>query len=730
MKFETSLFRSRAARRILFLLVLCALFPIAILALASFSPVQITFPQAILLTISVVLLLGIRQIRGSLVPLEELKRGTRRIAGQDFDTRVNVTSGDEFEELGTSFNAMADRLGKQFRTMEIMDEIGTAVLSATDTVKIIDTVIKRIPDLYPGVKVSVTVIPLDQRLAGMCYLPPTAESGPPKVEEIKLSPVEIDGFRWDPRPITVDVGDDLPSYVAPLAARGPSGFLVVPLLDKSELVGFLVLGQNHGAEVGSDDFDQLRRVAGQVTVALSTARLMEKAWSLAYVDPLTHLPNRLLMKDRLRQALLRANRMKQRVAICFLDLDHFKRINDTLGHDFGDQLLQEVSQRMLECLRKTDSITRPTVVHAQAHVARLGGDEFTILLSDLHEAEGAEKAVRRILGAIRKPFRINERELFISGSMGIAIYPEDGSDLDTLLKNADTEMYHAKEAGRNNFQFYSKSMSAAAAERLSLESSLRRAVDRDELLLLYQPVVDLNTGEIVAAEALLRWRHPELGILSPAKFIPVAEESGLIVPIGEWVLQAACLQARAWATEGFQPIRIAVNLSGRQFKEHRLIDSVRRALQQAGAEPESLELEITESLLMHSEPETLSTLQQMKEMGLGLSIDDFGTGYSSLSYLKNFPVDRLKIDRSFVKGIPGQERDVALMSAIIAMAHNLNLKVVAEGVETEDQLAFLCERGCDEMQGYLFSKPIEAEALRQQLREGRRLALHASSDRT
>ncbi|MCZ6679061.1 MAG: EAL domain-containing protein [Candidatus Poribacteria bacterium] len=418
---------------------------------------------------------------------------------------------------------------------------------------------------------------------------------------------------------------------------------------------------------------------------------------LARYDSLTGLANRALFMDRLPPALARANRANQMVALMFLDLDRFKTVNDTLGHDVGDLLLQAVAERLKGCLRQMDT------------VARLGGDEFTLILEGLSHAEDAVTVAEKILQVMAPPFILKNHEVFVSPSIGITIYPHDGDNIEDLMKSADTAMYHAKEGGRNTYQFYTKDMNLHTVDRLTLESDLRRAVEREEFLLHYQPQFSLNTGEVTGVEALIRWHHPERGLVAPSQFIPLAEETGLIIPIGEWVLRAACVQNKAWQAAGFPPVRVAINLSARQFWDKRLFETVAEVLEDTGLNPRYLGLEITEGSAMQDVDYTISASQMLKEIGVQLSVDDFGTGYSSLSYLKRFPIDMLKIDRSFVMDIPADSDDVAITTAIIALAHSLGLKVIAEGVETEDQLQFLRSLQCDEAQGFLFSRPLPAE---------------------
>jgi diguanylate cyclase (GGDEF)-like protein/PAS domain S-box-containing protein len=432
---------------------------------------------------------------------------------------------------------------------------------------------------------------------------------------------------------------------------------------------------------------------------------------LAYFDSLTKLPNRSRLHEQLEDVLSHAKVNRRLAATLFLGLDQFKRINDTLGYLVGDMLLNEVAQRVNDCVRSSDFIARVPDGESDGDVARLGGDEFSILLCDIKDVQDASHTAKRILTALSQPFMLEQQEVYITASIGIAVAPFDGDEVRTLLKHADTAMHYAKSRGGNNYQFYSQSMSVAAVRQLTLENKLRKAIERDELLLHYQPQLDLQTGELIGMEALVRWQNPEMGLVSPADFIPVAEQTGLIVPIGEWVLHTACVQCKAMHNAGFPPFRVSVNLSSRQFREQGLCKNIEEALRATGLEPNFLELELTESLVMHDVKETIETLRALKEMGIRLAVDDFGTGYSSLSYLKRFPLDILKIDRSFVKDITTDPDSAAIAKAIIAMARSLNLSVTAEGVEEEAQLDFLRRQGCHAMQGFFLSKPLPAPEL-------------------
>jgi diguanylate cyclase (GGDEF)-like protein len=451
-------------------------------------------------------------------------------------------------------------------------------------------------------------------------------------------------------------------------------------------------------------------VLGLVRDISERKRTEEQIRRLAYCDSLTGIPNRQAFLETLERELQRSASEQRKFAILFMDLDSFKRINDTLGHNVGDQLLRIVSERLHETIRPGDHVAQ-----LQSSLARLGGDEFTILIPDLDRAEDALNVAHRVKDAMRRPFLLEGHEIFVTASIGISLYPEDGEDCNSLLKYADTAMYHAKNCGKNNAKLYSSSLTMQIMSHVKLEVGLRKALQNDELYLLYQPQVDVPSAQIVGVEALVRWRHPEHGVIPPTDFIPLAEETGLIVPIGEWVLRTACLQARAWQRQCSRPIRMAVNLSARQFKDENLAQIVLAVLSDTGLEPRLLELELTEGALMDDALATLATLEQLRGIGVFLSIDDFGTGYSSMNYLKRFDVRALKIDKTFISGLPQDSENAAITRAIIAMAHGLKMIVVAEGVETDEQLSLLRQFGCDMAQGYFLGRPSSQESITEML---------------
>ncbi|HEY7612986.1 MAG TPA: EAL domain-containing protein [Gemmatimonadales bacterium] len=685
------------------------------------GPVQ-RFTQALIIIVlvstSVVLILSSHRIRRSLAPLRELQEGTRRIAGRDFGSRVAIRSRDEFEELGASFNAMAAQLDRQFQALATAAEIDRAVLSTTSAGEIVGTLLDRLPDVYPCAAVSVTLMKPD----GSKSLPTMARDcvrGSRTQVRVDLRADDVQELLDGPgaKIVLPADADHLPSFLVPLAEPGRAYF-VLPLRYQQQLVGVIAVAEQPETAPEPDARVQLRRLADQAAVALANAQMLEQVRTLAYYDSLTGLPNRLTYKDRLAKALEEANQVGTLVAALFIDLDHFSRINDTLGHEAGDHLLQQVAGRLRASCREREDEVGSARDALDPEVARLGGDEFTVLMPGLEDPEDAGKLARRILSSLAHPFRLGGREIFVNASIGIAVHPDDGKDIETLLMHADTAMYKAKEQGGNSYQTYSRSMNATALQRLTLENALRRALEREEFEVHYQPIVDAASGTPTAAEALVRWRHPDLGLLLPSEFIPLAEENGLIVPIGEWVMRRACTQNLEWQAAGLAPIRVVVNLSSRQLTRG-MVESVGRMIRETGLDPRCLGLELTETVLVNHQKEGADTLHSLRAMGLHLSVDDFGTGYSSFSYLKHFPLDTLKIDRAFIRDITTDPDDAAISTAIIALGHALGLTVTAEGVETADHVELLRKQGCDHMQGYYFSRPIPADAVAELLRDPR-----------
>ena len=515
--------------------------------------------------------------------------------------------------------------------------------------------------------------------------------------------------RWETVP-GMQESDAGRAHIALLLARAPfADFEYSTVDERGETRWFSVNG-----EPVFDDGGIFKGYRGTGTDITGRKQSEQRIHHIAQHDVLTGLPNRSLLQDRLGQAIAYSVRSQNAVWVMLIDLDRFKYINDSMGHKAGDVLLMTIAARLRSALRDTDT------------VARLSGDEFVVILTEHADERLTPDIVQRLMDSVAQPMMLGNRELFVTCSIGVAVFPTDGAPAENLVEHADIAMYRAKKMGRNNYQFYTPAMNEDAHERVRIESALRNALARDQFVLHYQPQVDLASGKIVGMEALIRWNHPELGMVSPSRFITVAEETGLIVAIGAWVMRTACAQNKAWQDAGLGPLRVAVNLSARQFGAPNLLANVRSTLEQSGLAPDCLEIELTESLFMSDVSLAVETLHSLKALGVNLSIDDFGTGYSSLSYLSSFPIDVLKIDRSFVADITRDANDAAIVASIIALAHNLKLAVIAEGVETAEQLAYLRAHGCDEMQGFFFSCPLTADDFEAVLRERRCLPAQAT----
>jgi len=446
--------------------------------------------------------------------------------------------------------------------------------------------------------------------------------------------------------------------------------------------------------VRDDDTGKIKNYVSMMSDITAIKESQERLQHMAHHDPLTNLPNRLLFNDRLEHAMERAHREKFDIGVMFLDLDNFKPINDGLGHPVGDKVLQSVAERLVGLVREEDT------------VARIAGDEFAIIVEEVTDSQGVSRVAGEILSVFEVPFQINGQELHLTTTIGISLYPGDGKDVTSLVKNADTAMYRGKRRGKNRYCFYTQDLTEVALERLQLGNDLRAALRQNEFQVYYQPQYSLTTGQLTGAEALVRWSHPEMGLVSPIKFIPIAESTGIIIPLGEWVLREACTKMQMWQESGYALERISVNVAGQQIQRSDFVKTARKVLEDTGLKPQCLELEITESFIMEREDEAISTLVKLRDLGVTLAIDDFGTGYSSLSYLKRLPIDKLKIDRSFIKDIPQDTNGEAIARAVIALGKSMQLKIIAEGVETEEQMKFVSLEGCDEVQGYYYSCPV------------------------
>jgi diguanylate cyclase (GGDEF)-like protein/PAS domain S-box-containing protein len=651
----------------------------------------IVFIATFLLTLVLAMAISFRLQRPISAPLAALVSAASKIStANDYTIRAHLNSRDEFGVLGSAFNTMLDQIER--RDQDLLkngQKLENEVASRTAELLLANKQLRRAEEKYRAI--------FEDAVIGIFQLAPDGR------------PISIN------RAMAQICGYDSPTHLLAEITNLGQEILVDPsklneilhLLAQEQVVRELELELYHrdrsrkwvlaNIRAVRDSDGQLTLLEGTIEDITDRKRAQEQVQFLAYYDALTGLANRTLLQDRLRTALANAQRHGEKVALLFLDLDRFKIINDSLGHSFGDLLLQEVAERLKRLGRAQDT------------VARIGGDEFLFALSSIKAIPDAAVVAERVMNAMTHEFAIQNRKFHISCSIGISIYPEHGVDAETLIKNADAAMYSAKEGGRNMFRFFSADMNTQVVERLTIEHDLRMALERNELFLLYQPQAEIATGKITGFEALLRWKHPTLGLVQPDKFIKVAENSGLIVPIGEWVLKTACSFAKGNQRAGIPPVPVAVNVSAVQFRQEGFLKLVSRVLQEAELAPEFLELELTESLLLENADVTLSLLQALKRAGVRLSIDDFGTGYSNLSYLRQFPVSKLKIDRSFIQNVASNPDDAAIAKAVINMARGLNLKVIAEGVENESQLSFLRAHGCSEIQGYYLSKPLLAE---------------------
>ncbi len=665
-------------------------------SLAGFGSV---FVQASILLILIVAFLSVFQIRRSLVPLESLMDGTRRLAEKDFDHQVEVKSGDEFESLAASFNSMASQLNRQFHVLTTMADIDRRILSTVKLEDILRIVLTRMSDVVPCDLVCMTLVESREAegATGRTYALPEGAGEPTAVHDFELAPSDIRALLSHPTHVMSTGIRGIPHYLAAPVNMGARLILALPIAIKGSLAALISLGYREKRELSKADLAQARDFAHHVGVALSNAAWEERLYFQAHFDNLTGLPNRQLLTDRLQQALARADRLGGYVAVMFLDLDRFKGVNDSLGHAAGDKLLQETAKRLQHAVRSEDT------------VARLGGDEFVVVIPYLVKDQLAVATVtsiaNKILSAISEPMVIEGMEVFVTGSIGIAFATGGIGSVEELLKNADSAMYHAKAQGKADYRFFSQALNAEAVRRSELEYRLHHAIENREFQLHYQPKVELISGRIVGAEALLRWPDPKHEWVEPDEFVPLAEETGLITEIGAWVLTTACRQLLEWTQQGLPPIKVSVNISPVQFRRSNLVKMLGNVLKRSGVDPGRLVLEVTEGTAMEDLERTMVTLQRVRELGVSVAIDNFGTGYSSMRYLKQFPVSTLKIDRSFVRNLTVDTRDAAIVTSGIVLGHSLGMSVVAEGVETKEQLKFLRNAQCEQAQGFLFSRP-------------------------
>ena len=659
------------------------------------------YPLVIALAILIIAFFVSRLVIKYLAPLDQLKAATLKIAGGDFNAHVNINSQDEFEALAYSFNDMTRRLRSQFDIMSTMAEIDRHILSSLNAEDIIETALSRLPSILYCDLISIAKIDPETYFVSDIH---TRHSG--KATEITAGPIKLklhdvlDLLAMKNQLVEPASSGKLAAYLQTFGNPSSWKYLIIPVVINGTLASIICLGYQASTNIPPEAETAASNFGDRLAVALSNAAWEEKLYQQAHYDSLTGLPNRLVLNDRLGQELARARRDNTQVAVCFIDLDRFKTVNDSLGHAAGDELLTQVARIFVHCVRETDL------------VVRIGGDEFVIVISDLHDHLNPMALVsamaEKILAGLNQTLVVAGHAMTFTASLGIAVFPQDADNTQDLLKNADTAMYHAKDEGRDNFRFYSPKLNASALENIKLEQELRGALAKLQLRVYYQPKVDSNR-RIVGAEALIRWQHSEMGLISPAKFIPLAEQTGLIVDIGHWVLEQVCYGLRAYQDKGLPHVPVSVNLSGIEFKRPDLTEKVAAILSRTGVNPKLIELELTESVVIGNTEAAIQQMHDLKKLGLSLSMDDFGTGFSSLSYLKAMPLDVLKIDQSFIRNLESEESSQAIVKSILALADGLGMGTVAEGVETDGQFAFLKQQQCQKFQGYLFSRPISAE---------------------
>jgi diguanylate cyclase (GGDEF)-like protein len=666
-------------------------------ALASLSVFNHVVPAATLLTLALIIVLAATQIRRTLTPLDALLAGTKRIADQEFDTPVEITTADEFGTLAGALNSMANQLSHQFAALRALADIDRLILQTASIETVLETLLARLREVIPGQEHSVLLLDTDDPSHGRLFRRRRRDAAT-TLERIRVS-TELRGWlRRAPSGRDVRLALLATHGIPTSAVRDRGRACVAPMLSGETVTGALLAIADSGAPFDSRALESLSELAARVAVALAAGEREAELFRRAHFDSLTGLPNRELLDDRLHQAVAQAQREDQRLAVLFVDLDGFKDINDTLGHHSGDDMLVETGFRLTSVLRHADT------------VARLGGDEYALVLPQIRGSLEAEAVAVKALEALRRPFVIDERQAFVTASIGVAMFPEDGGTAAELLRKADMAMYSAKDAGKACYRFFAEEMDRELQERHSLHHDLRNALFDGHLAIAYQPQSDFRSHRVVSVEALLRWRHPTRGAISPTLFIPILEETGLINEVGTWVLRNALADFAAWRHLGLQLDRIAINVSTRQLHDPAFVDTVIDALASAGLEGRHLEVELTEASLIEDFAATNATLKALGERGVRVALDDFGTGYSSLVYLNELAFDTLKIDRAFVVNLPSK-KSTAVARAIIAVAKSLGKHVVAEGIETESQYEHLRGLGCDFAQGYLLSKPLEAGAL-------------------
>ena len=656
------------------------------------------FIPAAVLALLAVIWLSLRLIRSTLTPLEQLAEATRRVAVHDFESSVKTDRTDEFGELATAFNAMTRRLGRQFRALNTLAEIDREILSSHNVEHVMQAVLDHMCTLVSAKAVGVVLLDQDNRMLARTSIVRPARGQDVTTFRAAVTNEDHAFLQREPAGTWIEAESAHPECVDAIFDRDVRTAYAHPIVWREALCGSLVFGFTERIGLSDEEETQIREVAARMAVAISSAWRDAQLYAQAHYDSLTGLPNRLLFLDRLSQYVVRCQREATRFALLFIDLDHFKNVNDTQGHSRGDLVLADAAGRLLRCVRSSDT------------VARLGGDEFAIMLGELARPGEVDRVVQQVLTGLSMPFVLDGQQTHLGASIGVAIFPGDGASAEELLRNADTAMYRAKANGRAQVVFYEERMNREAQERVSLDRELRLALQRDELELHYQPQLDLGTGRIVAAEALIRWRHPERGLVLPDRFISVAEESGLIEDIGRWVFREVCRQDRSFRAHGVVLNRLAANASARELHQPDFVAFVQATMREFDTVAASLEIEVTESLLVQRVADVRRVLDALKACGLTIALDDFGVGFASMASLRDFPFDVVKIDKSFVAGLPDCTHSVAIVTATITISRALGKKVIAEGVESAAQLALLRELGCDYAQGYFIARPMMAEA--------------------
>ena len=667
--------------------------------LRAFARFQRSYGLVVVLALLLVAWFTIRKSRDIVGPVRLLAERAQGIANNDFKAHVDIRQADEFGQLAHAFNDMSRRLGQQFASLTALSEIDRLILATQDTTQVVRTVLHRMEEVTAAEQVALMLIEQDNGDYARVFYRPPQNTASMSMDRAVVSPEERHRLHTEPGLHRVELAGAQASaaYLAPLRARGMAVAWVHPIVWRGTVCGALALGfVDADAALSADELRYVAEIADRVAVAVSSAWRDDKLYQHAHYDQLTGLPNRMLFQDRLEREIARGQRDGNPFALLFVDLDHFKNVNDSYGHSLGDEVLREAGRRIQRAVRESDT------------VSRLGGDEFTVLLSRLGHPQEAWLIGETIVSTLSQEFRLGSQHCFLSASVGIASYPADGTSAEVLLKSADTAMYRAKAGGRAQAVFFEEKMNREAVARMTLDRDLRAAIDRNELVLHYQPQINLRTGAIVSCEALIRWQHPVHGLVSPSRFIPLAEESGFIEQIGRWSLRQACAQMNEWRAQGVALESIGVNVSPRQLRRRTLVDFLRASVQEARLPASCVEIEITEGMLMEQGGPVEEMLQEIAAAGHRIALDDFGTGFSSMARLKRLPVSTIKIDRAFVDGLHDGNDSEAIVAAVVAMSHALGKTVIAEGVETEEQEGILRRVGCDEVQGFLYAPALPA----------------------